>query len=347
MSLLLAVVEAGSLSGAARRIGMPLASVSRKISDLEAHLKTRLFNRTTRRIALTDAGRSYVEACRRILDDLGEAERAATGEYSAAKGEIAIAAPIVFGRLHVLPIVTDFLAAYPDIDIGMQLSDSVTHLLDEHIDIGVRIGVLPDFQPVGDPGRCDPSRGMREPGRPRTIGTPDDPQALANVPCVTFIRLSATDRWMFRKDEQLIEVPIRSRLRVNTAEAAIDAATAGIGFVRTLSYQAAAALQSGTLRLVLEDFEPEPWPVHLVYPGQGRLPIKLRAFLDFATPRLRARTLGDSVTGNRLNSRQSRGKLPQRKDMRHDEGLVFRRLRDFISAYDAGCRSSAGPGHRV
>ena len=291
MSLLLAVVEAGSLSGAARRIGMPLASVSRKISDLEAHLKTRLFNRTTRRIALTDAGRSYVEACRRILDDLGEAERAATGEYSAAKGEIAIAAPIVFGRLHVLPIVTDFLAAYPDIDIGMQLSDSVTHLLDEHIDIGVRIGVLPDSSLLAIRVGAIRRVVCASPDVLKRFGTPDDPQALANVPCVTFIRLSATDRWMFRKDEQLIEVPIRSRLRVNTAEAAIDAATAGIGFVRTLSYQAAAALQSGTLRLVLEDFEPEPWPVHLVYPGQGRLPIKLRAFLDFATPRLRAQLL--------------------------------------------------------
>ena len=121
------------------------------------------------------------------------------------------------------------------------------------------------------------------------FGEPHDPQALTQSPCVNFERLSATGRWMFRKNNELIEVPIRTRLRVDTAEAAIDAAVAGVGFVRTLSYQAAAALQAGSLRLLLEDFEPEPWPVHLVYPGQGRLPIKLRALLDFAAPRLRSR----------------------------------------------------------
>ena len=310
MSLALAVVEAGSLSGAARQIGMPLASVSRKISDLEAHLKTRLFNRTTRRIALTDAGRSYVAACRKILDDIGEAERAASGEYSAARGEIAIAAPIVFGRLHVLPIVTEFLAAYPDIDIAMQLSDSVTHLLDEHVDIGVRIGALPDSSMMAIRVGAVRRVVCASPDVLAKFGEPNDPQALTQFPCVNFERLSATGRWMFRKSARADRSANScAACASNTAEAAIDAAIAGVGFVRTLSYQAAAALQAGRLRLLLEDFEPEPWPVHLVYPGQGRLPIKLRAFLDFAAPRLRSRLTGIPMTKFARRNRHCRREM--------------------------------------
>ncbi|HSJ41597.1 MAG TPA: LysR family transcriptional regulator, partial [Xanthobacteraceae bacterium] len=123
MSVLLAAVETGSLSGAGRRLGMPLPTVSRKVSELEAHLKARLLHRSTRRLTLTDSGRAYVEACKRILNDVEEAERAAAGEYSAPKGDLVITAPIVYGRLHVLPVVTEFLRAYPDVDIRLQLGD--------------------------------------------------------------------------------------------------------------------------------------------------------------------------------------------------------------------------------
>ena len=148
MSTLLAAVETGSLSGASRKLGKPLATVSRKVSELEAHLKTRLVNRTSRRLELTDAGRSYVSACKRIIEDVEEAESAASGEYDTVKGNLVIAAPIVFGRLHVLPIVTDFLKAYPDIDVRLMLSDQVVSVLEEHVDIAVRVGALPDSRLV-------------------------------------------------------------------------------------------------------------------------------------------------------------------------------------------------------
>ncbi|TIT75955.1 MAG: LysR family transcriptional regulator, partial [Mesorhizobium sp.] len=144
MSLFVATVEAGSLSAAARRAGVPLATVSRKLSVLETHLKTRLLNRSARRLTLTDAGQSYLAACRRILEEVSEAERAAAGEYSSPTGELVITAPVVFGRLHVLPVVTAFLAAYPDVDIRLTLSDRITQLVEEHIDLAVRIGELPD-----------------------------------------------------------------------------------------------------------------------------------------------------------------------------------------------------------
>ncbi len=144
MSTLLAVVEAGSLSAAARRLNMPLTTVSRRVSELEQHLKTKLLHRSSRRLSLTDAGRSYVAACRNILEDLGEAERAAAGEYSAPTGNLIITAPIIFGRLHVLPITVDFLKAYRDIDVRMLLADRVINLMEDHIDLAVRIGELPD-----------------------------------------------------------------------------------------------------------------------------------------------------------------------------------------------------------
>src|SRR5262249_46875489 len=142
MSTLLAAVEAGSLSAASRKLGMPLATVSRKVSDLEAHLRTRLVNRTSRQLILTDAGRSYVVACKRILEEVGEAERAAAGEYSAPRGDLIITAPIVFGRLHVLPVVLEFLNKYSDIDIRLVLADRVVNLQEDHVDLAVRIGEL-------------------------------------------------------------------------------------------------------------------------------------------------------------------------------------------------------------
>ena len=144
MLVLVAVVEAGSLSAASRRLGMPLATVSRRISELEGHLKTRLVSRSTRQMTLTDAGRSYVEACKRIIEQVEDAERTATGEYSTPKGHLTITAPLVFGRLHLLPVALEFLTAYPDIDLRLVLSDRVLNLLEDNIDLAVRIGILPD-----------------------------------------------------------------------------------------------------------------------------------------------------------------------------------------------------------
>ncbi|MDX8513224.1 LysR family transcriptional regulator [Mesorhizobium captivum] len=289
MSLFVATVEAGSLSAAARRAGMPLATVSRKLSELEKHLKTRLLNRSTRRLTLTDAGRSYLAACRRILDEVSEAERAAAGEYLSPTGELVVTAPVVFGRLHVLPVVTAFLAAYPDVDIRLTLSDRITQLVEEHIDLAVRIGELPDSAMVAT--RVGSIRRIvcASPAYLAEHGVPLEPRDLAAHSCVTFESLAAPATWSFGTGKSETAVPVRSRLQVNTAEAAIDAAVAGLGLTKVLSYQADAAVRAGTLRVVLEPFEPPPWPVSLVHAGQGLLPVKLRAFLDFAAPRLKER----------------------------------------------------------
>lgn len=295
MSVLLAAVEAGSLSGAGRRLGMPLATVSRKVSDLEAHLKTRLFQRSSRRLTLTDAGTSYVAACRRILDDVGEAERTASGEYSAPKGDLIITAPIVFGRLHVLPIVLEFLMIYPEIDVRVVLADRVVDLLQDHVDLAVRIGKLPSSSLVALKVGATRRVVCASPDYFAARGRPQRPDDLASHDCVTFDGLTAPDFWTFKSGTVDKSVAVRSRLVVNTAEAAIDAAMASIGLTQVYCYQISKAVQSGALSLALQNFECLQAPVSLVYAGEGRLPQKLRVFLDFAAPRLKESLLRSAI----------------------------------------------------
>ena len=289
MAILLEAVESGSLSAAGRRLHVPLATVSRKISDLETHLKTRLLLRGGRKLVLTDAGRSYVAACRRIVEDVEEAERTAAGEYQAPTGELVIGAPLVFGRVHVVPVVTEFLKTYPDIQVRLLLSDRVANLVEDHIDLAVRIGALPDSSLIATRVGIAHLAVFASPAYLAERGTPRTPEQLTAHDCIGFEVLASGDRWDFTRDHTLQSVTIRPRLRANTAEAVIDAAIAGLGVARTMSYPIAQAVASGSLRIVLRDYEPPSVPISLVYPSQRLLPLKLRAFLDFAVPRLRAR----------------------------------------------------------
>jgi DNA-binding transcriptional LysR family regulator len=289
MSVLLAVVDAGSLSAAGRRLGMPLATVSRKISQLEATLNTQLLIRSTRQLTLTESGRGYAAACRRILEEVHEAERAAAGEYTAPRGELIMTAPIVFGRLHVLPVLTEFLQAYPEVSVRLALGDRNLSVLEEHVDLALRIGTLPDSGLITTQLGSLRRVACASPRYLSKRGTPERVQDLAAHDCVSFDLFAVGDTWRFLVDGADTVARIHSRLTVSTAEAAIDAAVAGLGVTCVLSYQLEAALRAGDLKLILETFEPEPLPVSFLYASQGRLPLKLRALLDFATPRLRAR----------------------------------------------------------
>ena len=289
MSTLLAVVEAGSLSAASRNLRVPLTSVSRRISVLEAHLKTQLLNRSSRRVTLTDAGQSYIQACRRILDELDEAERVASGEYRAPQGELSVTASLVLGRVHVVPVAAAFLKAYPDILLRLRLSDRVVSLQEEHVDLGIRTGPLPDIgivaRRIGSVRRilCASPDYLSSRGRPET------PEDITAHDCVTFTGFTHAETWEFQTGGSPASVPIRSRLQVDAAEAVVEAALAGAGIARLFSYHVAQAVKDGRLSLLLEEFEPPPLPVNLVYLGGGLLPLKVRAFLDFAAPRLKAR----------------------------------------------------------
>ena len=281
MSTFLAVVETGSLSAAARRLKTPLATVSRKVSELESHLRTKLFNRSSRKLVLTDAGNSYFAACKRILADVTEAERAASGEYSAPT------APVGLGRAYLIPILADFLKAYPDIKASLLLADRVQSLFQEQIDLGLRIGALPDSSLIAV--RLGTTRRMvcASPAYLAAHGTPRTPDELAGHDCITYAGFMSPDVWTFFKDKTAVAVPVRARLVVGSAEAACDAACAGVGITSAFAYHFQAALKRGTLTTLLDEFQPHPLPVNLVYAANRFLPIKVRAFLDFAAPKLK------------------------------------------------------------
>ena len=221
MNVLLAVVDAGSLSAAGRKLAMPLATVSRKVSELEAALGTRLLIRSTRQLTLTEAGRGYVVACRRILEAVGEAERDAAGEYRVPRGELVLTAPVVFGRLHVLPILVEFLQAYPQVSVRLALGDRIVNLLDEHIDLALRIGALPDSGMIATTVGSIRCVACAAPGYLATAGTPQHPRDLAAHRCVSFDVQAAGNAWRFQVQGAELLVPINARLTVSTAEAAI------------------------------------------------------------------------------------------------------------------------------
>lgn len=288
MAVFLAVVETGSLSAASRALHSPLPTVSRKISELEAHLGVRLMTRTSRKILLTEAGEGYVGAAREILGRVEEAERRASGEYIAPRGDLTMTAPIVFGRLHVLPVVTDFLKAFPDINIRLIMSDRSVSLADEHIDVALRISHLTENNLIATRLGSIRTTVYANPDYLKRHPTPLHPRDLADHDCIAFEGVLSHRFWTFRDGKQDISTAIRTRLSVNTAEAAVDAASAGLGVTRVMAYQAKRAVEAGQLVPLLEDFELEPSPVHLVHLSHGLMPLKLRTFLDFSAPRLRS-----------------------------------------------------------
>lgn len=289
MSMLLTVAEKGSLSAAGRVLHVPLATLSRKISDLEALLGARLLIRTTRKLTLTDAGIAYVAAARRILDQVEDAEREAAGEFTAPKGELVMTAPIMFGRLHVLPVVADFLATFPEINIRLILADRNVDLVGDHVDMAVRIGKLPDSSMVATQIGVMRTVTCASPPLLAGHGIPQKPEDLLRFPCVTVDAPMPSLAWRFQgpRAGATLDIPILPRLTVTTAEAAAQAAIRNVGVTRLLRYQVAEALERGELQIILEAYELETAPVHLVHASRGQMPLKMRRFLDFAAPRLK------------------------------------------------------------
>ena len=293
MSAFVAVVDAGGFSAAARQLGMPLATVSRKVAELEEQLHVQLLTRTTRRVTLTETGQQFLKTCRRVLDEISEAERLASGEYEAPRGDLVVSAPIVLGRVYLEPIITEFLDVYPDVDVVLRLTDSVVNLIEEGVDVAVRVGRLPDSSLKAV--RVGQIRYVvcASPNYLSQYGVPSKPKDLSRHKCVTFTGLETVREWTFRSGEQIDRYAIRSRLAVNTAEAAADAAIAGVGITRLLCYQVSNAIYDGRLKLLLRHYEPKPSPVSLVYPSARLVPQKLKAFVDFVAPRLKPRLVFD------------------------------------------------------
>ena len=289
MSIVLVVAEEGSLSAAARRLNTPPATASRKIMELEEHLRAKLFDRSMRKLTLTVSGQSYVAALKRILGDLSEADRAASGEFASPTGELTVTAPSVFARLYLIPILAEFLRAYPDIKVRLLLFDRTLSLPEDHVDVAIRIGELPDSRLIalrlGTICRvvCANPSYLTARGRPKT------PEDLTEHDCLVYEGFLGPDVWKFVRDGTDVAVTVQPRLVVSNVEAACEAARAGIGLTRVFSYHVKASTEEGTLATVLDAFQPPPLPVNFVYTAGRFMPIKLRAFLDFAAPRLRAR----------------------------------------------------------
>jgi DNA-binding transcriptional LysR family regulator len=288
-----AVARCGGFSAAARQLGEPVANVSRKVALLEESLGVLLLVRSTRHVSLTDGGRDYFDTCVRVLDELRSANARITGEYQRPQGELNLSAPVGFGRSHLQPVVHEFLHAFPEVNVNLQLTDRVVSMLDEHIDCAIRISELPDSamiaRKLGEIRMmvCASSRYLK------THGVPRAPQELIGHQCITWTALGPHKAWHFQLQPKAGHpdrlVPINVRLATSTAESAIDAAIDGLGLVLATSYQLAPALHARRLKPVLRSFEIAPVPVSLVYPSKRLIPLKLRAFVDFAAQRLGTR----------------------------------------------------------
>ena len=286
INVFVAIAEAGSLSAAGRRLGMPLSTVSRYLAALEDQVGVRLITRTTRELALTEPGRHYLQSCRRIVAELEAAELRLAGEHQEPQGELAVTAPVVFGRLHVQPVVVEFLRMFPRVTARLLLVDRTVDLIEEGLDVSVRIGALLDSSLIATRVGSIRHITCASPAYLASRGRPSSPQELRNHDCISFTALSPVERWSFAGPKPQ-RVNLHPRLTVNTAEAAIDAAVAGLGITRVLSYQAARPVADGSLRLILENFEPEEMPVNILH-REDRLPqAKVESFIAFAVPRLR------------------------------------------------------------
>lgn len=278
MKILLQVVDSGSFSAASRQLEMPLPTISRKVNELEQQINCRILNRSTRQLSLTEAGQQYVASCRHILEQVEEAERLAAGEYATPRGELVITAPLVYGKLHVVPMLAAFLKQYPEVKVRLMLTDRYVNLQEEHIDVAFRIGELPDSSMIARQLAqiywivCASPQYLAE------HGIPQHPHDLLQHQCIRFDGINTHARWLFRQGQQELGIHIESRFSVNTAEAAI----AGAGISRILSYQVAPAIQQQQLQCILEDFRSAALPVYFIYSGQARTPQKIRALRDFS-----------------------------------------------------------------
>ena len=288
LTIFVAVAEQQSFAEAARQLSRSPASITRAVASLEERLQTRLFNRTTRSVALTDAGARYLESCRRLLAAYDELEAVNFGERVQPRGWIGITAPIMFGRLHVLPLVRSFLCEYPQVDVRLLLLDRVVSLVDEGLDLGVRVGQLRDSSlravRVGQVRRvvCATPEYIARHGVP---ATPRDLGSHSLVACTAVTPIP--DRWSFHGPSGVSSVAVTPRLVVNTTAAAVDAALNGLGLACIMSYQAEPHAAAGRLQTVLVEYEPAPAPIHIVHPEGRHLPAKVRLFLDHAAGGLR------------------------------------------------------------
>lgn len=288
MRIFVAVAEAGGFAPAARRLALSPPAVTRAVAAVEERIGARLLHRTTRVVRLTEAGTRFLEDCRRILAEVDEAEAAAAGLHAEPRGPVAVTAPVLFGRLHVAPVLFEVAGRYPGLVVRSFFIDRIVHLAEEGYDVAVRIAELPDSGlsavRVGTVRRVV----CASPAYLAAHGTPRSPAELAQHEAIPFSRGPSTRDWVFHQAGRTETAEPRTRLIVNQADVAVAAAVAGHGLTRVLSYQAAAEIRAGRLQLVLEEFEPPPIPIQVVHQEGRRASARVRALVDFLAEGLRA-----------------------------------------------------------
>jgi DNA-binding transcriptional LysR family regulator len=288
MAAFVQIVEKGSLTAAADALGTSPPSAVRTLAALERSLGARLLNRTTRRIALTDEGRAYYERARRILGDVADVEAAVSQRQGAPRGRLAIGAPVMFGRMNLAPLATEFLAKHPEVQMELLLMDRVVNLVEEGLDASIRIGPLADSSLVAIELGHTRRVVCAAPAFLKRHGVPREPADLARMPCIRFTGLALND-WDFGAGRKTTRVRVEGPITTNQIDAALDACLQGLGCGRFLGYQVAAHRRAGRLRYVLESHEPDPVPVSLVYPQARLVSARLRAFIDWIVPKMRER----------------------------------------------------------
>jgi len=290
MQVFVAVAEEQGFAAAARRLQLSPPAVTRAVASLEQHLNIKLLNRTTRHVRVTEAGQRYLEDARRLLSEVIAAEEAAAGINAEPRGHIAITAPMLFGRMFVMPAVVDYLRRFPDVEVAAVFLDRVVNLLEEGFDVGVRIGELPDSSMralrVGSVRRvvCASPSYLERAGLPQT---PDD---LSSHSIIASSAGSGAPGWQFFFNDSMRTIKLKPRLSVSTNDAAVEAAREDFGITRLLSYQIAPQLASGELKILLSEFEPRPLPIHILHREERQSSSKVRAFIDLLAARLRADT---------------------------------------------------------
>ncbi len=288
INVFVAVVDTNGFAGAARKLNMSPPAVTRAINELETHLGVRLLTRTTRMVRVTEAGERYVEDCRRILSELTEADESVTGLHGSPRGKLTLTAPVLFGAKFVTPIVTEYLRRYPQVNASCWLLDRVVNMMDEGVDVAVRIGDLPDSSMqairVGQVRRVI----CAAPSYLAQHGQPNIPQALASHCTILASTVTPSPEWRFLEGGEPCLVKLQPRLIITSNDAAVNAAVEGFGIVRLMSYQVADQVRDGQLKILLSEFEQPELPVHLVHREGRHASQKARAFLDLAIERLRA-----------------------------------------------------------
>lgn len=294
IEVFVAVADAGSFAGAAKRLRLSPSAVTRAVAALEERLGARMLNRTTRSLSLTEPGLSFLGSARRVLADLAEAERAAAGATDMPQGHLRITAPLTFGRMHLTPVIVEFLRSQPRVTADLVTLDRVVNLVEEGFDLAIRIAQMPDStmvaRRVGEVRRVL----VAAPGYLARRGRPEQPRDLLEQEVIAMDGLLPGGAWRFVRDGRAQTIELHPRLTLNDALAAITAAERGEGIAAALSYMVAPQLAAGTLVTVLEELSPPAVPVQIVYPHSRLLAPKVRAFVDFATPRL-ARALARPV----------------------------------------------------